>query len=92
MAIGLFTGRSASTESVMPAYATVQRLLKTFEFKFGSTSCQVLTGCNLGTDEGQNYFKTNNLIERCKGFTEEATRITMSLIEQKLGSPDATVS
>jgi Putative redox-active protein (C_GCAxxG_C_C) len=92
MAISLLTGRSAPTESVLPAYATVKRLLKTFEDRFGSTNCRDLTGCDLGTDEGQNYFKANNLRERCREYTEEATKIAMSLIEEKLGSPATPTS
>jgi len=85
MAISLFTGRSSPTESVMPAYDTVRKLLEIFEARFGSTNCMVLTGCDLGTEEGQNYFKTDNLIDQCKGYTEEATRIAMILIQEKLG-------
>jgi len=87
MAIGLFAGRSLPTESVLPAYSTVQKLLEKFEARFGSTNCVILTGCDLGTDEGQKYFKDNNITERCKVYTEEATKIAVSLIEETLGSP-----
>jgi hypothetical protein len=92
MAISLFTGRNSPTESVLPAYETVRKLLEIFEARFGSTNCRDLTGCDLGTDEGQNYFKTNNLRTQCKGYTEESTRIAMSLIEEKLGSPSTPKS
>ncbi len=87
MAISLFTGRKSPAESVLPAYDSVRKLLENFEARFGSTNCRDLTGCDLGTDEGQNYFKSNNLIDQCKQYTEESTRIAMSLIEEKLGSP-----
>jgi hypothetical protein len=92
MAISLFTGRSTPSESVLPAYDTVRRLLELFEARFGSTNCRNLTGCDLGTDEGQNHFKKNNLLERCKGYTEEATRMAMMLIQEKLGSPRSPMS
>ncbi len=92
MAIGLFTGRTSPSESVLPTYDTVRELLKKFEARFGSTNCRDLTGCDLGTEEGQNYFKTNNLMDQCKGYTEEATRIAMSLIKEKLGSPGTPMS
>ncbi len=92
MAISLFTGRKSPTESVLPTYDTVRQLLKTFEARFGSTNCRDLTGCDLGTDEGQNYFKANNLMGRCRGYTEEAAKIAMSLIEEKLGSPATPTS
>jgi hypothetical protein len=88
MAISLFTGRSSPTESVLPAYDTVRKLLELFEARFGSTNCRDLTGCDLGTDEGQNYFKSNDLIDQCRHYTEESTRIAMSLIAEKLGSPN----
>jgi Putative redox-active protein (C_GCAxxG_C_C) len=87
MAISLFTGRKSPSESVLPAYDTVRKLLELFEARFGSTNCRDLTGCDLGTDEGQNYFKSNNLIDQCRQYTEESTRIAMLLIEEKLGSP-----
>jgi len=87
MAISLFTGRKSPSESVLPAYDKARRLLELFEARFGSTNCRDLTGCDLGTDEGQNYFKSNNLMDQCRQYTEESTRIAMSLIEEKLGSP-----
>ena len=87
MAISLFTGRKSPSESVLPAYDTVRKLLELFEARFGSTNCRDLTGCDLGTDQGQDYFKSNNLIDQCRQYTEESTRIAMSLIEEKPGSP-----
>ncbi len=85
MAIGLFTGRNAPNDSKDETYALVQRLVGMFETKFGSINCKQLTGCNLSTEEGQNYFKANNLLERCKTFAEEATRMAMSLVGEKAG-------
>jgi hypothetical protein len=87
MAISLITGRKSPSESVLPAYDTARKLLELFEARFGSTNCRDLTGCDLGTDEGQDYFKSNNLMDQCRQYTEESTRIAMSLIEEKLGSP-----
>ena len=87
MAISLFAGRNSPTESVLPAYETVRKLLEIFEARFGSTNCRDLTGCDLGTDEGQNYFKTNNLRAQCKGYTEEATRIAMVTDRGKTWQP-----
>jgi len=84
MAINLLMGRNSPTESVLPVYNLVQKLLKTFEARFGSTNCKDLIQCDLGTDEGQEYFKNNNIREQCTGYTEEATRIAMSLIEEGL--------
>lgn len=81
MAIGLFTGRSKSDDSSKKNYAAVQKLMDRFEGKFESTNCKELIGCDLGTKEGQKAFKSNNLMEQCRLYTEEATRMAMTLIE-----------
>ena len=83
MAINLFYGRSKPDESLEINFAVVQKLLDIFKSKFGSTNCQQLIGCDLGTKEGQNTFKLNKLIERCKDYTEEATKLAMSIIENE---------
>ena len=82
MAINLFYGRSEPDESVETNYTMVQKLIDMFETKFGSTNCKQLTDCDLGTDEGQHTFKSNHLIEQCKKFTEEATGMAISIIEE----------
>jgi C_GCAxxG_C_C family probable redox protein len=84
MAIGLFTGRRSPEDSVLKSYEPVQKLVERFATEFGSTNCRDLTGCDLGTDEGQNQFKANNLIEKCRKYTEEAARIAMGIIEGEL--------
>ncbi len=89
MAIGLFCGRTSVSESVLPVYETVRELLKQFEDRYGSTNCQELTGCDLGTDEGQNYFKTNKIMNKCKQMTASATGIAATLIERRLSEPTA---
>ena len=35
----------------------------------------------VGSKEGQEAFKANNLLEQCKRYTEEAARMAMLLIE-----------
>ncbi len=86
MAIGVFAGRSAPTESVADSYGMVRKLVEDFGSQFGSTNCQELTGCDLGTDEGQKYFKENNIRQKCRIFTEQATRISLALIKDKIQS------
>ncbi len=92
MVIGLFAGRSAPTETVAESYTMVKKLVKEFGSRFGSTNCQELTGCNLGTEDGQKYFKENNIRQKCRVFTEEATRISLFLIGDKLRSNQRTQS
>ena len=83
MAIGLFTGRNNSEESSKKNYAAVQRLMGEFEGKFESTNCKELTGCDLGTKEGLKDFKAKGLMKECSQYTEEATRIAMTIIEEE---------
>jgi hypothetical protein len=58
-------------------------MIEIFENKFGSTNCRQLTGCDLGTEEGRKRYFATNMLERCRGYTEEATRMAMSIIEGK---------
>ena len=81
LAISLFHGRNSKKDSVDPAYTRVKRLLEYFEKEFGSTNCRELTGCDLDTEAGQDYFKENKIIIKCVNYTEEATRKAMTLIE-----------
>ncbi len=84
MVVGLFTGRSASTDSITETYSKVQKLLEEFRLRFGSTNCRELTGCDLGTDEGQAFFKKNEIKKKCRIYIEGATGIALSLVEDKL--------
>ena len=83
MALNLFHGRNVPGESHETSYIAVRKLLDMFESRFGSTNCKQLIDCDLGTQEGQNTFKSNNLIEQCRNYTEEATRMVMLIIEEK---------
>ena len=82
MAINIFYGRNLPDESIDKNYTMIKKLINIFESKFGSTNCKQLIGCDLETKEGQKTFKSKNLIEQCKGYTEEATRMAMSIIEK----------
>ena len=82
MGLGLLTGRSSPNESVEESYVATRRLIDMFENKFGSTNCRELIDCDLSTGEGQRTFKANNLIEQCKEYAGEATRMAMSLIAE----------
>ena len=83
MALGIRYGRNNPDESTARCYEAVQGFVKAFENKFGSTNCQQLTGCDLGTEEGREKFNSGNVIQKCREFTEEATSLAMSIIEEK---------
>ncbi len=82
MSISLMTGRSSADASIDANYAKVRKIRRVFEEKFGATGCAELLGLELDTEEGQRIFHENNLIEKCLGYTEEATRMAIALLEE----------
>lgn len=83
MGIGLITGRNSPEGSVEESYYLVQELCHRFQGRFGSTICRQLIGCDLSTEAGQEEFVRKNLIVTCAQYTEEATRIALSLMEER---------
>lgn len=84
MSLNILTGRDTAEESVDENYATVRKLMDMFENKFGSINCKQLTGCDLSTEEGLEAFRKGNLVEQCKDYTEETTRMALLLMEEYL--------
>ncbi len=84
MGLGLLSGRSAPHGSVEENYEKVQKLLAEFETQYGSTNCEELTGCHLGTDEGQTKFRATNQHTKCLEYAEFATQTVTSLGEIKI--------
>ena len=80
LAIGLGLGRDRSDESVEPVYDAVASLLKSFSDRYGATSCGDLTGCDLGTDEGQVRFRETSQHERCEEYVAMATELALQEI------------
>ncbi len=82
LAISLVTGRKTAGESLDKNYAAVQRLISEFEAEFGSSNCQELLACNLGTEDGQKKFIGNNLrMNLCGNFVGRAAEITRKIID-----------
>lgn len=80
LAINMLTGRNDPSQSVDENYRLVQQLINRFEGKFGSINCQVLTGCDLGTDAGQQRFRDENIRLQCQHYVESATRMTLEVL------------
>lgn len=81
MAINLKAGREMPDEPLNFCYDLIQTLIREFETAFGSSNCTRLTGCDLGTPEGQNFFRENNLIVQCRLYTVEATRLALKILK-----------
>ena len=83
LSINLLTGRTDPNSSVEENYTLARKFLNNFVDKFGSTNCRELIGCDLGTKEGLSHFKTHNLEEDCFAYTKEATRMALSILNNK---------
>lgn len=83
MAISLLYGRSSPDEPIEKSYIPVQKFIEIFENKFGSTNCKQLTGIDLGTEDGRKRFISENKIEQCRKYAEEAARMVMLVIEER---------
>jgi len=84
MTLSIFYGRNLPDESIEQNYNLVLKLTDRFINKFGSINCRDLTGCDLGTETGQDYFEQNNLFEKCKKMTGETAAMTISLIDEEV--------
>ncbi len=82
LSINLFSGRCDPKDSVEENYTYVREFIQSFQEKFNTTNCAELIDCDLGTKEGQKKFRTENLKEECFRFTQEATRMAMTIIER----------
>ena len=82
LALGMAAGRDSAAESVDPVYELVREVLDGFETEFGSATCLGLTGCDLGTDEGQRQFLERKQHETCTEYVGAATRLALEAIER----------
>jgi C_GCAxxG_C_C family probable redox protein len=79
MAIGLKFGRGEvdSMDKQETTYMKVRQLIDKFESEFGSVCCRdLLSGCNLLTDNGQKEFREKGLKERCCNYVRRVSEIT----------------
>lgn len=81
MGISIGLGRSTTTESAEPSHNATRRLIAEFESEFGAKDCHVLLGCDIGTREGQAFFKENNFKQRCTGYTRRAAEIAANILD-----------
>lgn len=80
LGISLVLGRRRVSDPLDECYCATQELLNEFAELFGADTCQALTGCHLGTGEGQARFKNEGIHEQCLGFVAEATRLALKAI------------
>jgi len=80
LALNVVFGRNSSEESVEKNYRAVQSLINKFENEFGSTNCQELLGCDLGSEKGQETFNGNSLHLKCREYTGRVTELAHEII------------
>ena len=83
LALGMAAGRDTANESVDPVYELVREVLDGFEARFGSMTCLGLTGCDLGTDEGQRQFLERGQHETCTEYVGAATRLVLDALARR---------
>ena len=84
LALNLLYGRGENDDEDQHefAYSKVKDLIDKFEAKNGTATCkELLHGCDLLTPEGQDTFKTQNMIEQCYGYVDDTVAILEELID-----------
>jgi C_GCAxxG_C_C family probable redox protein len=82
LSLGLLNGRQEPGGTVDQVYAQVQALVGQFEAAFGSLNCRELTGCHLGTSEGQQQYRQTGQLQRCLDYVEMVTRLVLEMAER----------
>lgn len=88
LGIGLAMGRNGIEAPVDAIYQAVRRVRDRFELEFGSSNCLGLTGCDLGTEAGQQRFKATGQHARCRSYVTRATEWAMAVIDEDLFRSD----
>ena len=81
MGLGLAFGRAGPNDTTERTYKAVMSLVRQFTEEFGATGCVELTGCHLGTPEGQRKFRQGKLYLRCMKITGRTAQIAADLID-----------
>ena len=87
MALGLIFGRDDGEMPADDSYDRVQTFLRRFKDACGSCNCLELTGCDLGTEEGQDRYFEKRMWEKCQEFTRKA----VSMVAEISGCDDGQV-
>lgn len=76
-------GRNDDNEAKEVTYAKTREFMERFSEKHGTYACRkLLNGCELTTEEGQKYFKENDLLNKaCKLCVESAVEILNNIIQ-----------
>ena len=85
MALGIYNSKKYSDKRKAKenTYTMIQSFSEEFTLTHGTMECGALLNCDLRTDEGQKYFKENNLSEKiCEKCVTDAIRIIETFTEK----------
>ena len=82
LAIDMIHGRGNPSDPREDSEEKVQDLISTFKDSFKSIHCYKLTGCDLGTEEGQEKYNINECYELCDKFVYRATELSLELVNR----------
>jgi C_GCAxxG_C_C family probable redox protein len=83
MGISLVLGRNSKNDTVVETYKATQELIEKFENEFGAKDCHKLLGCDIGTEEGIAYFRSQNLRAKCLHYTGKAAEFSIQILRKK---------
>lgn len=82
MVIGLRYGNASGTDkgAKEAAYTLSRRFIEEFEQKHGSADCPGLLGCDIGTPEGMQHARAQDLFHQvCPEYVKDAVQLLLSL-------------
>ena len=84
MVLGLRYGMdlTADKDAKDRTYHLINEFSHRFKEEFGSLMCKELLGCDLNTDEGNQYYEANNFFEtKCFRYVKKAVEILEDLLK-----------
>ena len=87
MVLSLLYGRGENDDRSKSGhtYAMVREFVDEFEKLCSTVNCKkLLNGCDLLTDEGKVAYTSQNMLENCCGFVDQAVQILEEMINRKV--------
>jgi len=81
MVLGFINNEDSDKLAKEKTYALVQEFSRRFNEMHESVNCKELTGCDFRTDEGREYFRANNLNDKCSGLVRDSALILEALMK-----------
>ena len=72
-------------EKINEVYAKTRRFVEEFTKEMGTANCRELLNCDLSSEEGQKFFKDNNLKDKCRSYV----RLCCEMLDKYLAEKSA---